>query len=362
MERTDKRHMEEALNLRSFYLRLIKKIWLVPLAAVIGAVLAGGIYTLVTVTFGPEKSYYTESKLYIKFAYDEQAGTMVDWYNAYTWGMLMSTDEILDVAMDNLQDKTIERQEVIDSVTAEVPSDVRLLLITVKNSDINRVNEITDAIDKSLESYGNTNEAFDSIKLIGKTEGRLVTYTDRTLAAVIFGAAFGGIAVVLIMLLLDALDDAVYVPEDAEKRYDLPVLGVLFKDKNDKDSVFVNELTAALEKNVFGAESVQLISSDSIKDDSISSKDLLTLNSALGDGYKEQLSKISAMSVPGSVLDNYRKIGTSDGVILAIPYGAKNGTMNEHIIAQLKKHDCPILGILMVRADEKFIKKYYRIK
>ena len=61
MERNDQRHMDEELNLRSFYLRLIKKIWLIPLLAVIGALLAAGIYTLVTVTFGPEKTYYTES-------------------------------------------------------------------------------------------------------------------------------------------------------------------------------------------------------------------------------------------------------------------------------------------------------------
>ena len=71
MERSSKGHMEEAVNLRSFYLRLLEKIWIIPVAAIIGAILCAGIYTLVTVTFGPAKTYSANAKLYISFAFDE---------------------------------------------------------------------------------------------------------------------------------------------------------------------------------------------------------------------------------------------------------------------------------------------------
>ena len=163
--------MDRELNLRSFYLRLIRKIWIIPVSAIIGALLAGGLYTLVTVTYGPQKSYATESKLYIKFAYDEKAGTQVDFYNAFTWNLLVSSDDILPETMNCLEKagvskEEISEQEVIDSVTAEIPSDVRLLLITVKNNSKDHTDLITNAIDESLEKYGISNEAFDSIKLI----------------------------------------------------------------------------------------------------------------------------------------------------------------------------------------------------
>ena len=366
MDRTFQRHMDEELNLRSFYLRLIKKIWIIPLAALVGALLCGGIYTLVNVTFGPARSYSTESKLYIKFAYDEQAGTLVDYYNAFTWNSLMSTDDILPIAMENLQKagvskEQISEQEIIDSVKAEIPSDVRLLLVTLTNNSQKDTDLITDAIDEALVNYGNTNEAFDSIKLIGKTDSALVTYTDRTFVAVIFGAVLFAVAAILVLLLVDALDDAVYVPEDCEKRYKLPVLGVLF-EKDSKDAFFKNELQAAYEKYIAGAERVVLIASDSVKDAENSKKDLDSLKKALGSGFDSQLDKVTAMEIPGNVLDNYRKIGASDGVVLTVPAGKRCGSMSEHIIAQLKKHECPVLGIILVRADAGFLRRYYRIK
>ena len=361
MERSDSRHMDETLNLRSFYLRLLKKIWIIPLSAIVGALLAAGIYTLVTVTFGPEKIYSTESKLYIKFAYDDQAKSQVDFYNAFTWGLLMTTDDVLDEIMSNLgkagvAESEITRDEVAASITAEIPSDVRLLLITVENSNKEHADQITSATDMALEHYGEINDAFTSIKLLSKSEANLVTYSDKTVTAAVFGAACLTAIVIFVLLLWDVIDDAIYVPEDIEKRYGLKVLGT---DVNDE--LFKNELQAAYEKYVLGAESVIYISTDSNSDISVSEKDLSKIKEVLTARFYEHAAKITAMETPGKVLDNYRKIGTSDGVILGIPAGKRCGTMNEHIIAQLRKHDCPILGVVLVRANGAFLKKYYRL-
>ena len=60
MDTNKVKYTDETLNLRSFYLRLLKKIWILPVAALIGAILAGGIYYLVTVTFGPDS--YSDPK------------------------------------------------------------------------------------------------------------------------------------------------------------------------------------------------------------------------------------------------------------------------------------------------------------
>ena len=63
MSRDENEHRSEMLNLRSFYLRLIHRIWIIPAAVLAGALIGGGIYFLATVTFGPAKSYSAESKL-----------------------------------------------------------------------------------------------------------------------------------------------------------------------------------------------------------------------------------------------------------------------------------------------------------
>jgi hypothetical protein len=36
--------------------------------------------------------------------------------------------------------------------------------------------------------------------------------------------------------------------------------------------------------------------------------------------------------------------------------------MVEHTIAQLKKHGCRVVGVVLTRADLKFLKTYYRLK
>ncbi len=363
-ERTDKGHMNEKLNLRSFYLRLLKKIWLVPLAGVIGALIALGIYTLVTVTFGPAKSYQTRSQFYIKFAYDENAGTLVDHYNAFTWSSLMSSDEVLDKILEGL-DENISGQQVVNDITAEIPSDVRVLLVTVKDNDRDLTGAITTAVIASLESYGKTNEAFDSIKLLNTEEPQLVTYTDRSFVAAMFGLVLGIIGAVMALFLMDALDDAVYVPEDCEERCGYPILGVVFKGEDkgtSAEDVFKVDLIATAKSLTEGATDLLFVSADSIRDEKHSEEDLESLKKALGNKCPEAISTMRAISIPGKVLDNYRKIATCDGVILAVPYGKRCGSMVEHTIAQLKKHGCKIVGIVLTRADLSFLKTYYRLK
>ena len=363
-ERTDRGHMNEKLNLRSFYLRLLRKIWLIPLAGIIGAVLALGIYTLVTVTFGPARSYQTRSQFYIKFAYDENAGTLVDHYNAYTWNSLMSSNEVLDKIMEGL-DEGLSREYVVNTITAEIPSDVRVLLVTVKDNNKDLTDAITTAVIASLESYGKTNEAFDSIKLLNSEEPQLVTYTDRSTVAAVFGLCIGIFVAILALLLLDALDDAVYVPEDLEERCGLPLIGVLFKNEDKAVAaaeVFKVDLIANGKTLTEGATELLFISADSIRDEKHSEEDLQSFKKALGSKCPEAVNTMRAISIPGKVLDNYRKIATCDGVILAVPYGKKCGTMVEHTIAQLKKHGCRIVGVVLTRADLKFMKTYYRLK
>jgi capsular polysaccharide biosynthesis protein len=368
MDRTDKGHMNEKLNLRSFYLRLLKKLWLIPLAGIICGLVALGIYTLVTVTFGPAKSYQSTSNLYIKFAYDENGKTQVDSYNAYTWDhQVMEFDVVFDKIIENLEAQGysgLDKKQVLEDITAEIPSDVRVLQVTVKDNDRELADAITTAVIGALENFGTVDEAFVSIKLMNSNKAELVTYTDRSLVAAAFGAVVGIVAMLFILLLLDAIDDAVYVPEDAEERYNLPVLGVLFKDSDkaeDSDEIFKNDLIATTRTITAGANDYIFLSADSLQDDSRSKEDLEAFKKALGSKLPENVENIQPISAPGRVLDNYRKISSCGGVILSVPYGVRCGSLVDHTISQLKKHGCRVVGVLLTRCDRRFLKRYYRI-
>ncbi|SFC17447.1 YveK family protein [Butyrivibrio sp. YAB3001] len=374
MERSSKGHMDETLNLRSFYLRLIKRIWILPLAAVLGALIAALIYFVATVAFGPGREYSAESKLYINFAYDEKKGSKVDYYNAFTWNTLVSTDDILEFTIANLEKDgitvfdvemgettdglSISRDELVKSINADIPSDVRVMVLTARNSNKELADAIINASSKAIENYGAINEAFDSIKILSCDKAKLIVYSDRSKVAAGFGAIALLILTVLALLLKEALNDAIYVPEDIEKRYGISALGVTFNGKvEENNSLFKNELRAALEESTNGEMKIALISTDSVDSDKESGLDAEEIKKNGGDKLQ-----LLPMSVPGKVLDNYRKIGVCDGVIVCVPYGINNGTMTEHVLGQLKKHNCPVIGMVLTRADYKFMVRYYGIK
>ncbi len=216
--------------------------------------------------------------------------------------------------------------------------------------------KLTDAFIKSLESYPtyNKSDAFESIECTSKSDVYLEKAENRMGVATVFGAVLVAVVTFLAVLLIDAVDEAVYVPEECEKRYGYPVLGTVFAG-DETNELFKGELASLFDKHVADKEKVALVASDSVCDISFSEKDLDSLKKSLGSEYDNKLAKITAIS--GS--DN---IGAVDGAILTVPYGKKNAAMTEHLISQLKKIECPVLGIVFTRADLKFIKRYYGIK
>ena len=376
MSREYNGYRSEMLNLRSFYLRLIHIIWIIPAAMIIGGLIATGIYYLATVTFGPSQSYSAQSKLYLSFAYDE-SGKVYDYYNAYTWNLLMSTDDILNQTMKNLSAQGVPelgdtdtaagsmsgvtRAEVIASTDASIPSDGRLMVLTITNHDPQITDAILKATDASLVTFGSTHDEFESIDVRSRSEAALVTYTDRTLAAAVTGAVLAGIVTVLAFLLLDVLDDAVYVPEDCERRYHIPVLGMLPQEGCTLQERFRNELIAGFDHLIRSQSSVVLIAVKDRTETVMADKALEGIRGTLKNDFDFQKTNISAGEVPGTSLAGYRKIQQTDGVILILQAGERNGAMTEHLIGQLRKHDCPILGIVLTGVRPGFINRYYRI-
>lgn len=393
MDTNKVKYTDETLNLRSFYLRLLKKIWILPVAALIGAILAGGIYYLVTVTFGPERRYEAQARFYLTYSDDAyirnaEGERVLDWYNGATWTNFIFNDhdfllELVKTMKEEGVDISQERMKVLEAaggpdisnqlqaleevgvdvikdeskinVKGDIISNERFLLVTINETDKELVEKLTDAFIKSLESYPtyNASKAFESIVCTSKSDVYLEKADNRIVVAIIFGAILAAVLAFLAILLFDAVDEAVYVPEDCEKRYGIRVLGTVFQG-NEACDLLRGELAKLYDKYVADKENIVLISSDAADDASFSEKDLESVKKTLGSEYDNKLSKVKAISAS--------EIGAADGAILAVPYGKKNAAMTEHLISQLKKIECPVLGIVFTRADLKFIKRYYGIK
>ena len=393
MDTNNVKYTDETLNLRSFYLRFLKKIWILPIAALIGAILAGGIYYLVTVTFGPERRYEAQARFHLTYSDDAyirnaEGERVLDWYNGATWTNFIFNDhDFLLELVKNLKEEGVdisqERMKVLEAaggpdisnqlqaleevgvdvikdeskinVKGDIISNERFLLVTINETDKELVEKLTDAFIKSLESYPTYNEskAFESIVCMSKSDVYLEKADNRMGVAIVFGAILAVVLAFFAVLLLDAVDEAVYVPEDCEKRYGCPVLGTVFAG-NEVSDLLRGELAGLYDKYAADKENLLFISSDAADDASFSEKDLESVKKTLGSEYDNKLSKVKAISAS--------EIGAADGAILAVPYGKKNAAMTEHLISQLKKIECPVLGIIFTRADLKFIKRYYGIK
>ena len=393
MDTNKVKYTDETLNLRSFYLRFLKKIWILPIAALIGAILAGGIYYLVTVTFGPERRYEAQARFHLTYSDDAyirnaEGERVLDWYNGATWTNFIFNDhdfllELVKKLKEEGVDISQERMKVLEAaggpdisnqlqaleevgvdvikdeskinVKGDIISNERFLLVTINETDKELVEKLTDAFIKSLESYPTYNEskAFESIVCMSKSDVYLEKADNRMGVAIVFGAILAVVLAFFAVLLLDAVDEAVYVPEDCEKRYGCPILGTVFAG-NEVSDLLRGELAGLYDKYAADKENLLFISSDATDDASFSEKDLESVKKTLGSEYDNKLSKVKAISAS--------EIGAADGAILAVPYGKKNAAMTEHLISQLKKIECPVLGIIFTRADLKFIKRYYGIK
>lgn len=365
MARKRKNYDNEILNLRAFYLKIFGKLPLVLLGAIIGGVLAGAIYFLATTVFSGGINYKAESTMYIYFAYDENSGTMVDHYNAYTWNTLIPTNDIINPIMDKLKDEgysedagNITKSEVISSINCDIPSDVRVMILSVSNKDKALTEMIARAAENTLVDYGRSNDAFEQIKILKQGEAAPETVPDRFLVAVIFGLVLGFVLTVLGLLVLETMDDTVFVPEDIERRYHIPVVGCLTKKGCEEPAFFRNEMIASMVNIVQKYDSIAVFSVDDKEGAEAAAEGADRIKEVLGSTFDFDKTKLYPMELPLVNHEVAGRLKDKHGAIILVKMGKRNGAMTEHLKSMLQKLGCNAVGIVMTDCDMKFLRRY----
>lgn len=375
----NQRYMQEGLDVKRILLLLRKKIWMPAAAAAAGALLFGGVYLLIHVFSASEREFESVSKLYLNFNCDPQDFNELT-YNGYTWNDLMATDPILDVTMEALPEGT-ERDMVIAATKAEILSDIRLLTITITTNEAERTAQIMEATQKSLVHLGETDRLFDSIEVYSTVEPRQIVWDNRTVNAAVTGAVVGLAVSLLLLAFYYVMDDSVYVARDVEKRYGIPVLGMFAsgRDGQEKES-YGREFAANYAYLCRNAGMVAVAALDAAADALDAAREM---EAAAGMGSAPERGRelrgaermpeavrtaaaggngLPQLCVAGSMEEGeevYRKIRETDGVILTVRFGGGNGKRLERALGNLEKQDCGILGIVIIKAEEKFLRRYY---
>ena len=377
----------EVVSLRGYYLRILSRWYLIPLGALVGALIGVGIYLCQHVVFAPAREYAAGARLYLEFS-PEAAENAQDYYNAWTWKELITSDEILDAAMGELiagglseesqrtsdavrtdgsavkteDDELVlvpgtpsgmlTRAEVLSSVTIRLPSDLRVMMLTVTRHDADSADAILEAMIKALAAFGESNRNFTEIRVLEQTPALLVVTKDQTGRAAILGAVLALIICAFALFLKYAVDDALYDPETCGKRYSQPMLGVLGREAGGPTEQFERELQTGCHAALTGAGDIIILAASADGRESGRLCDRLT--AILSADLQERGIRL----IPADHVSE----ASGDAAIVCVPYGKAGSSLAEHILTALAVRKIPVIGLILYDADMRYLKRLYGLR
>ena len=353
---TDTEQNTCAVSGRSLYLRMLRRLWIVPLAALVLAVLFGLVYHCALLLQPGRKLYRQTAKYYIHFAFNDKTQKTYDYYNAATWEDIVFSDPLIRDALAAKLPAGMTMDEAREDTQITLISDIRLMTAEVNAKSEEECAAVIGGLTDGLQTFAGAREEFDSIEFLSASEPEPVLYHDRTRNAVLLGAFLGLLFGFCLLWIAESGSGRVYVPEEAEDVLGLPVLGVFAGNRSRELPAFLAAQTKInLEK--FAAASGE--------------KPLL-LVSASGRETAEGAAKLwkelqsgadrPALLPSGDPADPSFAEAAAQAMeaLIVLPAGRENTARTLALVRQLRKMDVTPAGVLFVNADGKFLRYYYR--
>lgn len=310
-------YMKQGMDLKRLILVLGRKLWMMLITVILGAILGGVTYKIVTNITNGEPQYRASADYYITFFEDG-----VDYYNAYTWDSILRDDPIVDYAL-TLLPEDITKEMVKAAVSGEMLGDYRILTVHVDAETKEKADMIAKAYQESLWHFGQEIELLDEVALWSQEEAVVFEKNTKTGNAAFLGALIAFFLAGFVLLFYYVLEDAVYVEQDAESRFGLPVYGLLTKGNDE------------LQKQMFG-DNLKFVFGDA---------GVETWNGEIVPTAKE--------------CEHFRNI---ENLLINIPWGRNNCRQVERVIRQLEMQGIKIKGLMITEADDVFIRSYYAVE
>lgn len=346
MRTRDEKFWQEGMDGKRFALCLFRWIWLLPASGAVGAVAAVGLYLLATVVLEGKPGYEAFSQYRIYFD-SEKYGEIQDYYNAYTWGDIMRTDEVLDYVMDYLPED-VTRELVRSCVSVGQMNDVRIMPLSVVTQDAALSETIAEAYASGLPRFAQDLEGLTGMECWRMDEAVQVPRATRTGYAGGLGFFLGSAMAGFVLFIYLCLDDSVYLEEDLSGRYAWPVLGTVTRERDEK---LLQEMRTNWDCLLAQREEVWLAGPDLKKGKGILEECLA------GRREGECFPRFREMPWPASLGDMAHM--REEGAVLLLPWGTRDGRLIRHMVLQLEKHQVEIVGAVLYDASDAFLRSYY---
>ncbi len=344
----DEKFWREGMDGKRFALCSFRRFWFFGAAGILGAAVSAGLYLLITVALAgpPEYQVFSQYRIYFD---SEKYGEIQDYYNAYTWGEIMKTDEVLDYVMEALPEG-ITKEQVKASVSVGAMNDVKIMPLTITTQDPELSETIAEAYVYGLDRFGHSIEGLSGMDCWLLEDAQEVPRGTKAGNAALLGLILGAAVGFFAWLIWYCLDDSIYLEADFENRYGIPVLGVLTEKR---DALLQKELETALAVRLKGKERICVV------------------DAAQAAGRKESSSAGSGPEVrPVKSSQEWEECSwpfdeeavermKQSGVLLLLPWGRGSGRMAGRLVSRLEKLQAPVLGAVIYGAKDGFLRSYY---
>lgn len=219
---------EEVIDLGEIFYALLRKIWIILGAIVLGAA-AGGAYSYFLLT----PQYTSTAKIYVltkettlTSLADLQIGTQL----TQDYKTIITGRSVMEEVVDKLH-LDMDYKKLVKKLKVENPTDTRILSISATDPDAELAKEIVDTTAKVASDYVGEIMEMTPPKLIESGE----VASKKTSPSNTKNAAIGGlIAAVLVcgyITLTVIMNDTIRSEDDVEKYLELPVLAVIPESK-----------------------------------------------------------------------------------------------------------------------------------
>lgn len=226
----DKSVREIEVNLAPLLSALLKKLWLIILGAIVGALL---FYTVSVILIKPTyRSSFTafvnnQTQSQIQKNAVSSADLQASRELVQTYSRILTSNNMLKAALEFDPQLDIDYDDFSAYVTTEVEDKTQIIKVNVTSKDSNGSYNIANAIANAAPDYMKTVVEGSSMKIVDDPKPPKAKFGPNYFSYGLLGFVIGLLLTLIYVLVKYFRDDTIKSEGDLEGRYNLPVVGII---------------------------------------------------------------------------------------------------------------------------------------
>ena len=334
---------KEPLDLKLIVLRLMVQLPRILMWMALSVVVLFGSYCLKSYVFHGPVTYSGASTFRVEYT-DRDWAQNLTYINFATWDTYLSSDAFQEILAKYMDEELLglPAEERKSMFSADVPSDLRVVVITTESENEELVRKMAEALEEALVAeFPAFCPDVTEVKLLeAATVGQ--TFRDiRLLRALILSLVVAVIFVLLIFLIGELGCDDIFLPGTFTGRFGIKSLGA------DSDGTLESNLKA-----VFAGRRVAVLPVSGTTDTTL-------LENALKAAGNGDPSMVTVLPAPTLCPDALKEAAKDGEILLAVPCERGNSGELAYALELLAMRDLKPAAAVLTDGDQWLLDRYY---